>query len=82
LKIKGIGINSIRLTYATEVIDQIDQNEGSDTSIHIALIDVLGQENGTAEFEEILSNNPSLSDNTTRLQVSLQPARSAKTAHG
>jgi hypothetical protein len=63
-------------------IDQIDQIEGSDTSIHTALTDVLGQENGTAVFEKILSNNPSLSDNTTGLQVSLQPARSAKISPG
>lgn len=69
-KIKGIGINSIRMTYATEMVDEIEQNGGSDVPVRAALIDVLGQDNGTAVFQKILSNNPSFDTNTTRLQVS------------
>lgn len=66
---KGVGINSIRLTYATEMIDQIESNGGVDVSVQAALVAALGQDNGTAVFEKVLSHNPSFSSNTTRLEV-------------
>ncbi|KAI4595556.1 hypothetical protein KJ359_006902 [Pestalotiopsis sp. 9143b] len=65
----GVGINSIRLTYATEMIDQIESNGGVDVSVQAALVAALGQDNGTAVFEKVLSHNPSFSSNTTRLEV-------------
>lgn len=67
---KSVGINSIRLTYATEMIDQIESNGGVDVTVQAALVAALGQDNGTAIFEKVLSHNPSFSSNTTRLEVS------------
>jgi hypothetical protein len=69
-KIKGIGINSIRLTYAIEMIDQIEDNGGNDIPIKTAFTNALGQDNGTAIYNKVVSNNPSFSTATTRLQVS------------
>lgn len=66
---KSVGINSIRLTYATEMIDQIESNGGVDVTVQAALVAALGQDNGTAIFEKVLSHNPSFSSNTTRLEV-------------
>lgn len=67
--LKGLGINSIRLTYAIEMIDQIEDNAGQDVPIQAAFVDALGQGNGTAIFEKVLSLNPSFSNDTTRLEV-------------
>jgi hypothetical protein len=69
--IKGIGLNAIRLTYATEMIDQLEDNGGSDIPVLTALSNALGQDNGTAVFEKILQNNPSFTNETTRIQVSV-----------
>ena len=69
-KIKSSGFNIIRLTYATEMIDQIYENEGSDILISTAFDNALGSENGAAVFNSVLANNPSFNENTTRLQVS------------
>lgn len=68
--IKSIGINSIRLTYAIEMIDQIEANSGQDISILDSFVSALGQANGTAVFEKVISKNPSFTNETTRLQVS------------
>jgi len=69
-KIKSSGFNIIRLTYATEMIDQIYENEGSDILISTAFVNALGSESGTTVFNSVLANNPSFNENTTRLQVS------------
>lgn len=68
-KIKSLGMNAIRLTYAIELIDQIYDNGGVDVSIETALTNALGSENGTAVLDEILTNNPSFTASTTRLEV-------------
>ncbi|KAH8893884.1 glycoside hydrolase [Thozetella sp. PMI_491] len=68
-KIKSLGMNSIRLTYAIEMIDQIYENNGQDIPVLTAFTTALGQENGTRVFNEILTKNPSFSANTTRLEV-------------
>ncbi|KAI1850386.1 hypothetical protein JX266_004244 [Neoarthrinium moseri] len=68
-KIKSIGINSIRLTYAIEMIDQIENNGGNDIPIRTAFTNALGQDNGTAIYEKVMTNNPAFGDETTRLQV-------------
>jgi hypothetical protein len=67
-KIKSIGINSIRLTYATQMVDDIVKL-GHDTTIQESFTKSMGQTNGTQILNKILKNNPSLSGNTTRLQV-------------
>ena len=68
-KIKSSGFNSIRLTFAIEMIDQIFENCGKDVPISTAFINALGQENGTKIFGQVLANNPSFNEATTRLQV-------------
>lgn len=67
-KIKSLGMNVIRLTYAIEMIDDI--YEGGDVSLEDATQIALGAENGTKVLNEILAANPAFSANTTRLQVS------------
>lgn len=68
-KIKSLGMNSIRLTYATELIDQIYENNMTDVSIEQSFINALGQDNGTEIFNKVTAKNPSFNSNTTRLQV-------------
>lgn len=68
-KIKSLGMNSIRMTYATELIDQIYTNNMTDVSIQQSFINALGQDNGTDVFNKVTAKNPSFSSNTTRLQV-------------
>ena len=68
-KIKSLGMNVIRLTYAIEMVDDI--YAGGDVSLENALVIALGSENGTVVLDEILTANPSFSANTTRLEVSM-----------
>lgn len=67
-KIKSLGMNVIRLTYAIEMIDDIYANV--DSSLKNALVQALGETNGTKVLDEILKNNPSFTAETTRLEVS------------
>lgn len=68
-RIKSLGMNSIRLTYATELIDQIYDNNLTDVPISAAFTAALGVDNGTHVFERVVANNPSFGNSTTRLQV-------------
>ncbi|KAK5630330.1 hypothetical protein RRF57_006045 [Xylaria bambusicola] len=68
-KIKSLGMNVIRLTYATEMIDQYYDNDEKDITIQQAFVDALGQQDGMAIYEKVVSNNPSFGAETTRLQV-------------
>lgn len=68
-KIKSLGMNAIRLTYAIEMIDQIYTNGGKDIPINTALTKVLGATNGPKVLGQILARNPSFTAATTRLQV-------------
>ncbi|KAI5920169.1 glycoside hydrolase superfamily [Camillea tinctor] len=68
-KLKSLGMNSIRLTYAIEMIDDIYANGGKDTTVQDSFINALGQANGTAVYQKFLAKNPSFGDSTTRLQV-------------
>lgn len=69
-KIKSLGMNSVRLTYATEMVDDIYQR-GSDMTMQASLVNALGQRNGIAIFNKIVANHPGLfTAATTRLQVS------------
>lgn len=70
-KLKEAGVNVIRLTYAIELIDQIYENGGVDVPVSTAFVEALGETNGTAVFQEVLTANPSFSENITRLEVSL-----------
>ncbi|KAI1661843.1 glycoside hydrolase family 5 protein [Daldinia decipiens] len=67
-KIKSVGMNSIRLTYAIQMIDEIYSN-GKDTTVKDSFTKALGQTNGPKVYKEFLAKNPSFNDSTTRLQV-------------
>ncbi|KAI1459700.1 glycoside hydrolase [Annulohypoxylon moriforme] len=69
LRMADLGMNTVRLTYATEMIDEYYDNGQKDITIQKALTDVLGQENGDAVYQKIITNNPTFNDTTTRLQV-------------
>jgi hypothetical protein len=68
-KIKSLGMNVIRLTYAIEMIDDI--YEGVDSSLKTAFVQALGETNGTKVLKEVLKNNPTFTESTTRLEVSI-----------
>lgn len=68
-KIKSLGMNAIRLTYAIELVDQIYDNGGVDISIQTAFTNALGEAEGTAALDKVIANNPSFSASTTRLEV-------------
>lgn len=67
-KIKSLGMNSVRMGWATEMIDDILDN-GGDVTIANALGRVLGPENATTILGQIVEHNPAFSAKTTRLQV-------------
>jgi hypothetical protein len=68
-KIKDLGMNVIRLTYAIEMIDDIYENV--DSSLKTAFVQALGEVNGTKVLEQVLESNPGFTEDTTRLEVSL-----------
>jgi hypothetical protein len=69
-KLKEIGMNAVRLTYAIQMIDEIYENGGVDIPLSRALNQALGEANGTAVFNEILAANPDFGTDITRLEVS------------
>ena len=66
--VKSLGMNVIRLTYAIELVDDIESANDNST-LQNTLTNALGTENGTVVLEAILNNNPGFTANTTRLQV-------------
>ncbi|KAK2042127.1 beta-1,6-galactanase [Colletotrichum somersetense] len=68
-KIRSVGMNAIRLTYAIELVDQIYANGGSDVDLRTAFVEGLGEANGTAVLAQVLAKNPSFTEATTRLEV-------------
>lgn len=81
-KLKEIGMNAVRLTYAIEMIDQIYENGGEDIPLSQAFISALGEANGTTVFNQVLAANPDFSTNITRLGVSERtPSERARRAH-
>ncbi|KAK8066258.1 beta-1-6-galactanase [Apiospora hydei] len=68
-KMKSIGMNAIRLTFAIELIDQIYANDGVDVPLSTAFTEALGAEDGTIILDQVLANNPSFTESTTRLEV-------------
>jgi hypothetical protein len=67
-KIKSIRMNSVRLTFAIEMIDDIKDN-GGDVTIKNAFNKALGSTNGTKVYQQVIKNNPQFNDKTTRVQV-------------
>lgn len=68
-KIKSLGMNVIRLTYAIEMIDEIYANNGVDIDLLTTFTTALGKENGTMIYEAVLKHNPQFHAHTTRLEV-------------
>ncbi|KAK3997815.1 glycoside hydrolase superfamily [Cladorrhinum sp. PSN332] len=68
-KIKSVGMNAVRLTFAIQMIDEIYSNGGKDITIQQALVQALGQANGAKILSQILAKNPRFTASTTRLQV-------------
>lgn len=68
-QIKTLGMNVVRLTWATEMVDQI-VDSGHDVQLLSSLVSALGTENGTLIFRNIIAHNPFLA-NATRLEVRL-----------
>lgn len=62
------GLNSVRLTFAIEMIDDIYNNSPNQT-LEKSVMNALGPTNGTKVLNQILTKNPQFSRNTTRLQV-------------
>ena len=69
-KMKGIGMNAIRLTYAIQMIDEIFANNGKDITLEKAFTQALGATNGPKILANVIAKNPKFTAETTRLQVS------------
>lgn len=67
-KLKSLNMNSVRLTFAIEMIDDI-KDRGGDVTIQAAFRKALGTTNGDAVYQKVIKNNPSFGSSTTRLQV-------------
>jgi len=68
-KIKSLGMNVVRLTYATQMVDEIYANHGDDVTLGLAFWRVLGTTVGSALLDKVLAKNPIFTSSTTRLQV-------------
>lgn len=62
------GLNSVRLTFAIEMVDDYLSNSPNQT-LEKSFINSLGETNGTAVLNQILKNNPEFTKDTTRLEV-------------
>ncbi|KAH6845668.1 glycoside hydrolase superfamily, partial [Chaetomium sp. MPI-CAGE-AT-0009] len=67
--VKSLGMNTVRLTFAIQMVDEIYANGGQDITIQKAFVQALGQANGTRVLNQVLAKNPRFSASTTRLQV-------------
>jgi hypothetical protein len=65
-KIKSLGMNVIRLTFAIEMIDDI--YSGGDVTLETSFNNALGS-SGLSVYNDVLRNNPSFTSSTTRLQI-------------
>lgn len=66
--IKSLNMNVVRLTFAIEMVDDIEDN-GGDVTIQTAFKKALGDTNGTTVYQQVIKNNPQFGSSTTRLQV-------------
>lgn len=67
-KIKSLDYNSVRMGWATEMVDDILDN-GGDVSIKDTMFKALGPELAPSTISQILDHNPNFTKNTTRLEV-------------
>ncbi|KAH8890505.1 glycoside hydrolase [Thozetella sp. PMI_491] len=68
-KMKSVGMNAIRLTYAIQMIDEIYGNGGKDITLQKAFTQALGATNGPKVLAQVLAKNPCFTASTTRLEV-------------
>jgi hypothetical protein len=66
-RIKSVGFNVIRLTFAVEMVDQIV--DGGDVSVKASFAKALGGKEGEKVWGEIRKGNPGLGNDITRLKV-------------
>jgi hypothetical protein len=66
-RIKSVGFNVIRLTFAVEMVDNIIY--GGDTPVKVSLSKALGDKDGQKVWDEIKKRNPGLASDITRLKV-------------
>jgi aryl-phospho-beta-D-glucosidase BglC (GH1 family) len=66
-KIKSLGMNHVRLTFAIEMVDDI-KDRGGDVAVQKAFAKALGS-GGDAVWKQVVKNNPQFGATTTRLQV-------------
>lgn len=62
------GLNSVRLPFAIEMVDDYLSNSPNQT-LEKSLLNALGEKNGTTVLKDILFHNPQFSKDTTRLEV-------------
>jgi hypothetical protein len=62
------GLNSVRLTFAIEMIDDYLDNSPNQT-LEKSFLNSLGETNGTIVLDQILDKNPEFTRNTTRFEV-------------
>jgi hypothetical protein len=74
-KLTETGFNTVRLTFAIEMVDDILDN-GGDVTLSDTLTRALGSANGSAMLSKIISNNPQFTTTTTRLEASFIPCLS------
>ncbi|KAK1989829.1 glycoside hydrolase [Colletotrichum falcatum] len=67
-RVAETGFNSVRLTFASEMVDDVVEG-GGDATLGETLRAALGPENGTAVLARILRNNPGFDEGTKRLEV-------------
>lgn len=63
-----LGLNSVRLTFAIEMVDDYINNSTNQT-LEKSFINALGHTNGTMVLSQILEKNPEFTKETTRLEV-------------
>lgn len=66
--IPKFGLNSVRMTFAIEMIDDYYNNNPNQT-LEKSVINALGLKNGTIVLKQILEKNPQFTNKTTRLEV-------------
>lgn len=68
-RIKSLGMNTVRLTFAIQMVDEIFERNGTDVSLRETLVNALGQANGTKVLESVLKSNKDFSAEMPRLEV-------------
>ncbi|KAH0611637.1 uncharacterized protein H6S33_010902 [Morchella sextelata] len=68
-RIKSLGMNTVRLTFAIQMVDEIYERNGTDVSLRETLVNALGQANGTRVLESVLKSNRDFWAEMPRLEV-------------